>query len=205
MADSKKKKGQNANGIKVLIIGLVLICLVAGYYYYLSNKRQKAMEETPAKATAVEEALSYKFERNYPPTPKEVVKLYSDITQCYYNQTYSDEELEELAKMSMKLMDPELRLNNPEEAYLESLKTEIADKRSQDCKIYSYNTSSSTDVEYYTKDGREIASLYCTYTIRLGTSMGNTTEQFLLRKDEEGHWKILGWLVENEKEESQSD
>ena len=198
MADSKKKKGQNANGIKVLIIGLVLICLVAGYYYYLSNKRQKAMEETPAKATAVEEALSYNFERNYPPTPKEVVKLYSDITQCYYNQTYSDEELEELAKMSMKLMDPELRLNNPEEAYLESLKTEIADKRSQDCKIYSYNTSSSTDVEYYTKDEREMASLYCTYTIRLGTSIGNTTEQFLLRKDEEGHWKILGWLVENE-------
>ena len=28
MADSKKKKGQNANGIKVLIIGLVLICFI---------------------------------------------------------------------------------------------------------------------------------------------------------------------------------
>ncbi|MDD6806014.1 MAG: hypothetical protein PUD77_07085 [Clostridiales bacterium] len=199
-------KDAMAKSLKLLVLGAIMIGLLVMLYYNVSNKKKSTSEEdSTTKATVVQELLMHDLEKSYPPTPKEVVKLYSDITQCYYNQTYSDEELEELAKMSMKLMDPELRLNNPEEAYLESLKTEIADKRSQDCKIYSYNTSSSTDVEYYTKDEREMASLYCTYTIRLGTSMGNTTEQFLLRKDEEGHWKILGWLVENVKEESQSD
>ena len=196
-------KSAMAKGLKLIILGVIMVALLVMLYYHVANKKKSASsEETTMKTTVVQELLMRDLEKSYPPTPKEVVKLYSDITQCFYNETYSDQELEELAEMSMKLMDAELRLMNPKEAYLESLKTEINDKKSQDCKIYSYNTSASTDVEFYTKDGREMASLYCTYTIRLGTTMGNTTELFILRKDDEGHWKILGWLVEDEEEDS---
>lgn len=196
-------KSAMAKGLKLIILGVIMVALLVMLYYHVANKKKSASsEETTMKTTVVQELLMRDLEKSYPPTPKEVVKLYSDITQCYYNETYSDQELEELAEMSMKLMDAELRLMNPKEAYMESLKTEINDKKSQDCKIYSYNTSASTDVEFYTRDGREMASLYCTYTIRLGTTMGNTTELFILRKDDEGHWKILGWLVEDEEEDS---
>ena len=122
-------KGAMAKSLKLLVLGAIMIGLLVMLYYNVSNKKKSTSEEdSTTKATVVQELLMRDLEKSYPPTPKEVVKLYSDITQCYYNQTYSDEELEELAKMSMKLMDPELRLNNPEEAYLESLKTEIADK-----------------------------------------------------------------------------
>ena len=153
MADNKKKKKQDVSGIKVLIIGLVLICLVAGYYYYLSNKRQKANEEAPAKATAVEEALAYNFERNYPPTPKEVVKLYGQMTQCFYNEEYTEEEFVQLALQIRNLYDDELIAVKTENQYIEDLRWDVNQLRNQEIVIASYATSASKDVEEYTKGG----------------------------------------------------
>ena len=59
--------------------------------------------------------------------------------------------------------------------------------------ISSYNTSSSTDVYYFTDDGFDFARLYCTYNVRMGTVIQPIEEIFLLRKNLEGHWKIYGW------------
>ena len=199
MAGSKKK-GQNANGIKVLIIGIILICLVTGYYYYLSNKRQRAAEEAPAKATAVQEALLYNFERNYPPTPKEVVKLYGQISQCFYNEEYTEEEFVQLALQIRNLYDDELIAAKTENQYIEDLRWDVSQMRDQGIVISSYATSASTDVEEYTKGGFKWAKLYCSFTLRKGTSVGSTNEIFLLRKDDEGHWKIYGFKLADEEE-----
>ena len=97
MAGSSNKKSSGGAGIKVLIIGVVLIGLVVGYYYYLSNKKGKDDTEENVKATAVQEVILYNFERNYPQLPKEVVKLYGKFTQCFYNEEYTEEELRQMA------------------------------------------------------------------------------------------------------------
>ena len=94
-------KGAKGSTVKVVIIGIILVCIVIGYYYYLSNKEKKDTDEVQ-KATAVQAALSYNFEKNYPPTPKEVVKLYGQITQCLHNETYTDEEFEKAVWKQIK-------------------------------------------------------------------------------------------------------
>lgn len=200
MADSKKKKKQDVSGIKVLIIGLVLICLIAGYYYYLTNKRQKANEEIPVKATAVEEALAYNFERDYPPTPKEVVKLYGQMTQCFYNEEYTEEEFVQLALQIRNLYDDELIAAKTENQYIEDLRWDVGQMRNQGIVISSYATSASTDVEEYTKGGFKWAKLYCSFSLRKGTQLGATNEIFLLRKDDAGHWKIYGFKLADDEE-----
>ena len=92
-------KGAMAKSLKLLVLGAIMIGLLVMLYYNVSNKKKSTSEEdSTTKATVVQELLMRDLEKSYPPTPKEVVKLYRDITQCYYNQTYSDEELEELAK-----------------------------------------------------------------------------------------------------------
>jgi hypothetical protein len=59
------------------------------------------------------------------------------------------------------------------------------------------------DVEEFVVDGRECARLYVTYRLRQGTEYIYSNEVFILRKDENGHWKILGWeLLEEEEVES---
>ena len=193
-------KGAKGSTVKVVIIGIILVCIVIGYYYYLSNKEKKDTDEVQ-KATAVQAALSYNFEKNYPPTPKEVVKLYGQITQCLHNETYTDEEFEKLALQIQNLYDDELIANKTQNQYLEDLKWDIKNIREQEIVISSYAAGASTDVEYYSMDGYSFAKLPCTFTMRKGTFLEVTDEIFLLRKDADGHWKIYGWTLDEEEEE----
>ncbi len=199
----QKKKKKSQSGVKILVIGIILLCLVLGYYYYLSNKKEPVSEETPEKITEVQEVLLHNLDRSYPPTPKEVVKMFGRITQCFYNEEYSEEEFMALAKQIEKLYDEELIANKTENQYIEDLRWDINMMKEQELVISSYTPSSSTDVEFFSKNGYDCARLYCSFTMRKGTQLGASNQVFVLRKDAEGHWKILGWqVVEEEAEES---
>lgn len=167
--------------------------------YYLINLRiEKSKPEDYVTLTPVQEVLSRDLQRNYPQTPKEVLKYYSEITRCFYNEEYTEEELEALAMKAVEMYDSELAANKDKETYLQDLKNEILLFKEKDWHISSYATSASTDVFYFTEDGYDFARLYCTYNIRNGTVMQMLEERFLLRMDEQGHWKIYGWeAVEN--------
>lgn len=192
-----RKKSEN--GIKIVVIGIILICLVLGYYYYLSNKKTEEVQEEQVTLTEVQEMLLYNFDKNYPPTPKEVVKLFGQMVQCVYNEEYTEDEFYELAMQAQNLYDAELIANKTEDQYLKDLRTDIEQMKDQQIVISSYSPSASTDVDYFSEDGYDWAKLYCSFTLRKGTELGISNEIFLLRKDEEGHWKIYGWtLAENE-------
>lgn len=181
-------------GIKGLIIAMLLIAIVVGYYAYLSN-RNKGLEDEKTQITAVQEVLMRDLERNYPPTPKEVIKYYSLMTQCFYNEELTEEDLSALGMKARELYDDELAANQTEADYLTSLELDINTFHDKNIRISSFSTSNSTDVEYFTRDGREWAQLYCIYNLRQGTQMLATQEVFLLRKDEKSHWKIYGWAL----------
>ena len=62
-----------------------------------------------------------------------------------------------------------------------------------------YSVSAAADVERFDEDGFEWARLYATYRLRQGTEYLYSNEVFLLRKDDDGHWKIYGFdLVEDQ-------
>lgn len=179
-------------GARGTIVLLILMCMLVGYYFYLSN-RSGAVREEPEETSQVQEVLLRDLSRNYPATPKEVIKYYSEITKCFYNEEYSEEELAGLADKAMQLYDDELVAYQAESAYLGELKNDIALWKEDEVRISSYKTANSTDVAYFTKDGRECASIFCTYTLRKGTTLQSLEEIYVLRKDGDGHWKILGW------------
>ena len=172
---------------------LLAVCCVLLAYYLMNVKAEKSKPEDYVKLTKVQEVLGRDLNTNYPQTPKEVLKYYSEITKCFYNETYSDDELYELAMKAVELYDHDLAANKTEEEYLRDLKEEIRFFKDNGYSISTYNTSSSTDVYYFEDDGFEFARLYCTYNIRMGTVVQPIEEVFLLRMNLEGHWKIYGW------------
>lgn len=172
----------------ILAIGCVLLA-----YYLLNLKVEKSKPEDYVKLTEVQEVLARNLETNYPQTPKEVIKYYSEITKCFYNEEYTEEELYDLAMKAMGLYDHDLAANKTEEEYLVDLKSEIQAFKNNGYSVSSYSTSSSTDVYYFEEDGYQFARLYCTYNVRMGTVTQPIEEIFLLRMDLEGHWKIYGW------------
>ncbi len=196
------------NRRKMLAVVIVILFVVAilGLFIYINNKPQENVEEDVV-ISNVDNVVLRNLDINYPPTPKEVLKYYSEITICFYEENLSEEDLVRLAQTARKLYDAELCAGVTEEEYIESLREDILEFNSLGVVVSGYTVSSSTDVEEYELDGRKYARLYATYRLRQGTEYIYTNEVFVMRKDEDGHWKILGWelLEEEEVEELQSE
>ena len=178
---------------KIVIVIGVLVVLLGGYYFYLSNYK---MPEEETVITKVQEVLLKNLDTDYPPTPREVIKYYSEITKCLYNETYTEEQFEQMADKLLALYDSELAANNPRDQYLIDLKKDVKDFLDKGYSIVKYTTSTSTDVDFYSHEGRECAKLYCTYSIKSGADYKSSQQVFVLRKDtDDGHWKILGFDI----------
>jgi hypothetical protein len=184
--------------VTIVVVVVVLAAVVLGAFYYMSNSKKAEEENTTP--TAVQNILLKDLERSYPPTPKEVLKYYCEITKCFYNEEYTDEELDELAAKIQELYDAELIANKSREDYLNDLCDEITTMKGNKYTIYSYELPASTDVEYFTEDGYSCARMYCSFNLKQTGSTGMITslEQFVLRQDENGRWKIMGWDLVNE-------
>ena len=86
---------------------------------------------------------------------------------------------------------------------MENLKAEIAAFEAAETVLSHVALSSSTAVEYYTYQGRECAQIRCIYTVRQKTNLMTIREIYVLRKDDTGKWKILGWTpAEDETEKA---
>lgn len=181
---------------KLVTITLIIVLCVVLYYRY-ANKEQSTTgtDSDTEKLSEVEKILTKNLDEYYPATPLEVVKFFTRIQKCYYNEDNTDEVVKELGEQARKLMDEELIKNNPEDEYYEELKEEIAAYKNSRKKISNIIFDKTTDVIYSTVDGVKTASLNCTYYIRTGERVTTTSEVYILRKDDNNRWKIHGWKL----------
>ena len=194
---------KNSHKILVILIVVLFVSAILGLFIYVNNKPQSGSLEDDVVISNVDNVVLRNLDINYPPTPKEVLKYYSEITMCFYEENLSEEDLVRLAQTARKLYDAELCADITEEEYLASLREDILEFNSLGIVVSGYTVSASTDVEEFVVDGRECARLYATYRLRQGTEYIYSNEVFIMRKDENGHWKILGWeLLEEEEVES---
>ncbi|MDE5596603.1 MAG: hypothetical protein K2J04_02090 [Lachnospiraceae bacterium] len=185
------------SGVKIIIIGVILAALVIGYFYYTANKVEESKKEEVVESTLVQTVLLRDLDKNYPPSPKEVIKYFSEISRCFYNEKYTEDELYELAMKIEGIYDDELLANQTKEQYLTDLKSDIAEMKANDRSISSYEVSLSTDVEFFYEEEDYCARLYCTYNIRQKTEILQSRVVFILRQDENKHWKIFGWELDS--------
>ena len=177
---------------RVIIIVVVCVALLVGGYLFWMNKNGNASSED-VELTKVQQLITKDLSKNYPATPREVVKLYNEIITCYYSEEYTEDELEALADMVLSLMDAELAANNPKEDYLKRVKADILSYEAAERVIVSYTLESSNDVEFGAIDGEESAIVQSSYFIKEKNSYSKTYQDYLLRKNEDGEWKILGF------------
>lgn len=187
-------------GPKSAAVLAVMVITVFALYYYLVNKVERSDPEV--ETSAVEDVLLKNLETDYPATVREVIKYYNEIMSCYYGENPTDEELKKLADKAMELYDAELVDYQSEEMYMEDLKAEIATFAASDTVLSHVALSSSTAVDYYTYNGRECAQIRCIYTMRQKTGLMTIKEVYVLRKDDSGRWKILGWTPAEDKTEA---
>lgn len=183
--------------VRTIIVLVVFVLFVAGVFYFFTNRETPEEESIVVEVTAMDSLLSRNMDINYPPTPKEVVKYYSDLSMELYRGSYTDDKLNEIANQFLKIYDDELVAAQTD--YANSLKKNVQNYQDDHITISEYTISSSVDVETFKEDGYDWARLYVTYRLRQelngNISYQNVEQVFLLRKDADAHYKIYGFDV----------
>ena len=179
---------------RTIIVIAVLVALGLGYYYYLANKDTgKDATDIAADTSEVSVLISKDIMANYPESPKDVVNLYARITKAYYDTSLTDEQIEALGKQARLMFDDELKNTQTDADFYEKLKEDIGNYNSTKTRISSYVIQSATKTKYSTFKGRQYASNALVYYLRQGDKLIDSPTKFTLRKDDDGHWKILFW------------
>lgn len=186
---------------KLVTLTLIIVLCVLVYYRYANKQDTKTGSTVDSDhLSEVEKVLTKNLDEYYPKTPLEVVRFFTRIQKCYYNEDHTDEVVNELGLLARKLMDEDLIKKNPEDEYLQELREEIAAYKKSKKTISNVILSKSTDVVYSTVDNRKTATLNCTYYIQTGERVVVSAEEYILRKDSDDRWKIYGWKLKEPSE-----
>lgn len=178
--------------IRVTIILIIAIVGLVGVYTFLVNRARTVAEQ--AALTPVQAVLSRNLDYDYPATVKEVVKYYTEIEKCFYNEDCTDEEIEQLGMQARMLYDQELLANNEMADYLVRLKLDIKAFKDNKRRMSNISVAGSTSVDYFSQDGYDFARIHCGYTVKESNGQSFSEGRvYLLRKDENRRWKIYGW------------
>lgn len=179
---------------RTIIVIAVLVALGLGYYYYLANKDTgKDATDIAADTGEVSVLISKDIMANYPESPKDVVNLYARITKAYYDTSLTNEQIEALGKQARLMFDDELKNTQTDADFYEKLKEDIGNYNSTKTRISSYVIQSAAKTKYSTFKDRQYASIALVYYLRQGDKLIDSPTKFTLRKDDDGHWKILFW------------
>ena len=179
---------------RTIIVIAVLVALGLGYYYYLANKDTgKDATDIAADTGEVSVLISKDIMANYPESPKDVVNLYARITKAYYDTSLTDEQIEALGKQARLMFDDELKNTQTDADFYEKLKEDIGNYNSTKTRISSYVIQSAAKTKYSTFKDRQYASIALVNYLRQGDKLIDSPTKFTLRKDDDGHWKILFW------------
>lgn len=183
-------KGKSFRGI---ILVVLVIALGLSAYTYILNNNTSTPAETDSAVSEVGKLASRDLETDYPNTPRKVIEYYSQIMKCLYEEELSEETLKKLVQQTRLLYDEELLAQNPEEDAWKNTKDYIEEYKKESRKITEYIIQDSKDIQYYTKDENSYAIITVLYFTRDKSGALKTYEDYLLRKNENGEWKILGW------------
>jgi len=192
-----KSKKRTVSTIVTMVVVAIIVLLL---YFYLAFRMDLQKETSVEELSEVEKLLDKDLELNYPETPREVIKLHSNMMKTLYTEL-EDEEVEALALKIRELYDTEFLETKSEGDYLKDLYSEIAEWKDSDRKISYFHLVNEELEQESIIDGRKLAAVYVSYTIQEKDKFLETW-RFLLRQSEEDEkWKILGWEFVPEEEE----
>ena len=175
--------------IGIIIVAILCVAAICVGFYFLKKEGVPSANE---QLTKVEKITTQDLEKDYPETPREVVKLYNKIIFAYHQEEYNEKELEKMCQVAYGLMDTELQDNNPFADYVTSVEIDVANYETRKREILQTNVCDSNDILYKTDSatGEDLAYVSASYFVKEGKDYTNTYQMYVLVKDEEGKWKI---------------
>ncbi len=181
---------------KRILIAVILAAIIIVYYIHVGNISNQDPTDKLPKDSELYKLITRDLDgQYYPEFPRGVVDFYAQITKAYYYYDLTETQIEALGTQAKKLFDEELVKENPDDKFFDLLKKDIEYYKTNKVKITDYSVEKSSDIDMYTFDGREYASVRALYYVseNEGTSRKFVYQDYTLRKDSDGRWKILFW------------
>jgi len=198
MTNTNKKS--NKKSVSDIVLAIIIIAIVVAFVGYMIkifmgfiNNDGNDTTEDNIKVTELDKLLNRNLDNKYPETPVKLAELYCSITKELHSEDVSDEQIAKLHGQLRKLFDAELLANNDYDKHLEKLTNEVKNYKEKDMMISRYTVADSDDITIYVdEDGYDCTKVAICYSIKQGGEWLKSNEQLIMRKDEDGHWKILG-------------
>ena len=179
---------------KNIIIGVagigIVVALLFGFKALLNRSEDRESITTKQKE---ETSLDLDLERKYPKYPNEVVEAFAKINKYVYSNDVSEEKMKEIVEETRLLYDRELLEKNSFDLQFGAFSNELVKADSVQRKIMNYEVDRRDQVEYKENKYGELALVNATFYLKEENGYPSEKYTFVLRKDEEGLWKILGW------------
>lgn len=179
---------------KYVIIAIACICVICAGFFFFSQDNK----EDEKNLTEIEKVIVKDLDNNYPKTPREVVKFYNRLVKCYYgSEMPTEKQLGKLVDQMICLMDEDLLLVNLRDVYYNSVVSDINQYKNQKKQLVSTDVCDTNDVKYVTDDKNgqaekdNLAYVTASYFINTDGKFAYTYQEFVLRQDTKGNWKIL--------------
>ena len=193
MEESKKN-----SIIKALVLMVLVAVVVLAAFVIITRKGSSTNTTTEdEELTEVQKITTIDLSKSYPKTPATVADLYIRVMKVMYKQTYTDDEFNKMSDVLKGIFDDELLANQTN--WPENIRSDVNSKKEGDYSITKYEVLTS-DLQDTTENGEEIANVLAKISLRHGTSTDRYNYLFVLRKDSEDKWKILGWTVSKAEE-----
>ena len=178
----------------ILIITLLAGAILACYIRLTSDTSSN--EDAAVDTSELGQILSKDMDLNYPANPHDVVLLYSRIIKAFYDGEYNEDQLNGLAQHARAMFDDELLSCNDYDEYMERLREEIEAYRLNKKTIADYTVERASDIEFLVDNGIQYSKVKAVYYTAEGDGKRSKVyEEYTLRQDDNGQWKILYWDV----------
>lgn len=179
------KKKSKFKTIRNVIIILILAGLVVFYFFHISNRSSSIKEKSYKQQ--VEKIISMDLQKDYPETLDAVMNLYAEMVRCLINASIKEDQIVMLVDQMRMLMDDELLANNARETHILNQIEEIEQYKKLKRVMMGYEVTQNNDVD---KPIVEVKFSFSQNKIQ-----NETIEEFLLRRDQDERWKIVGWKI----------
>jgi len=183
---------KNAKYAIVALVCVALICV--GFYFFAESQTP---DET--KLTDIEKVIVKDLEKDYPKTPREVVKFYNRIYKGYYGEEASDDQIKKMSDQMLLLLDEELLEQNPKTQYYQQVMADVRAYRQEKKVLLKTDVADSNEVRYIddekagSTEADKLAYVKASYFVRTDKNFSNTYQEFVLRQDASGKWKIVAF------------
>ncbi|MBO5389501.1 MAG: hypothetical protein J6A59_15500 [Lachnospiraceae bacterium] len=187
-----EKKHSKLSDLKTVFLAIFFIVIFLVFFNSLSDRAGK--ERNKETATEIDLLMNYDMQRDYPNTPRDVAKLHNRYFEAFYGKGVSDDELVVMNQKIRELYSSQLLMYNDENTNLNMLKDNITSVNDAGYEYASYELPEASQIEYYTQNGVEMATLEVKIVFNVKSGMEYMYVKYVMVKEND-QWKIHVWGI----------